>query len=372
MTGRLEIQLQHFALVATAWFEGATFIRNYWEFFRDFVDADKLANADWPYFQRLGTHIHAFTQLAIARANALGKPNHPIETYRNVFMDLAHGQDPVEMRVRRFADREKKLRYFGDSAISEVVGQVLADQFMLFNARDEWAVEYLGIAVDAQRGDRFADRYLKFNKAVQPVVDAYEKVVGRHTDLPVRLEVDQFFSWLYGQREALNKLPSQGQVGPVIPTPGLAWPANEPGHVWLIAAGENSAYWGEWQKDGVIAVGFGDIDLSKYADREAAFVGLQEAYGADPSPVHDSLCAYEFVHVMQPGDVVFVRKGRSAIIGYGIITTGFAYDPSRATYKNARGTKWLASGNWRVSDKPFVTKTLLQIGGRPDFVADIL
>jgi hypothetical protein len=38
---------------------------------------------------------------------------------------------------------------------------------------------------------------VKFRDAVKPVAEQYLKIVGRQTDLPVNLEIDQFFSWLY-------------------------------------------------------------------------------------------------------------------------------------------------------------------------------
>ena len=39
---------------------------------------------------------------------------------------------------------------------------------------------------------------MKFRRdAVKPVAEQYLKVVGRQTDLPLNLEIDQFFSWLY-------------------------------------------------------------------------------------------------------------------------------------------------------------------------------
>ncbi len=114
--------LARFAQIADPWLDRATFMRKYPDFFRDFVDPDKLASADWPYFQRLGGHIHAFQSMSLARASALGRPNHPIERYREAFLDLAHGPDDAETRIRRFTDPETKLKRFGDSAMSEIIG----------------------------------------------------------------------------------------------------------------------------------------------------------------------------------------------------------------------------------------------------------
>ncbi len=373
MTDRITSHLKRFSEVADNWFKSRSFVMEYHKFFDDFVDKDKLRDADWPYFQRLGENIHAFASLAIARANALGKPNHPMETYREAFYDLAHGSDSAEARVRRFTHPTTKLKYFGASALSEIVGQVLANEFMLYNARDEWAAEYLGIELQHERGDKFADKYLRYNAAVEPIIVLYEQIVGRRTDAPVRLEVDQFFSWLYKQRVALTEHGEDGGTRIVeLAVDTVAWPAIEPGHVWLIAAGPGSIYWDAWQKDGIAAVGMASIgDLGEYKDRDAAFSALQSVQGPGSNPFQDALCAHEFVNVMQPNDVIFVRRGRSRIIGFGVVTSGFRHEPGRGEYNNVRSVKWLSAGNWKVRDKPMVTKTLLEISKTPEFLAEI-
>jgi 5-methylcytosine-specific restriction protein B len=370
--------LQRFAAVADAWFATTRSVtEDFWQFFNHWKDHNALENADWAYFQQLGKRVHAFNSMAIARANALGKPNHDIEHYRRSFLDLAHGTDPSGTRVRRFLeDPAYKLNYFGHSASSEVIGQILAEEFMFLNARDEWAMEFLGIDPAFKRGDSFADKYLKYNAAMTPVVAAYEREVHRRTALPVRIEVDQFFSWLYERREELidsgNGTDNGGAIRPgSISGTGPSWPTSEPAHVWLLAAGDGSRLWPDFQSDGIAAIAFeGEGDLSRFPDKEAALVALRvRANGVNP--VHDALCAYEFVHVMQPGDVIFIRRGRSLIVGYGIVKSAYRYDDKRDEYKNIRDVDWRLAGEWRVRDRPFVTKTLLQIGKYPEFVETI-
>jgi hypothetical protein len=41
-----------------------------------------------------------------------------------------------------------------------------------------------------------------FSKATRPVAKLYEEIVGRQTELPLNLEVDQFFSWLFENNES--------------------------------------------------------------------------------------------------------------------------------------------------------------------------
>lgn len=194
----LEDHLLAFGKIATARLGETDFIEKSYVFFRDFFKADNLRNAEWEDFQKLGDHIHAFQALALSREKALGNPNHPIEHYRKVFLYLVSGEEALEERIRKiFIDPEYKIRCFGESAWSEIIGQLFADTYLLFNHRDRFALKLLGIDPGFIRGDTFPDQYFKFNKAIQPVREAYGKIVGSKTHLPINLEVDQFFRYLY-------------------------------------------------------------------------------------------------------------------------------------------------------------------------------
>ncbi len=101
-------------------------------------------------------------------------------------------------RVRNFRGDEKhRLSYFGDSAVSELVGYLFPEHFIFYNARDEFAVKFLEIKPHFAPGDDFVQRLTKIAEAIKPVGSQYEQTVGRQTTLPVNLELDQFFSWLY-------------------------------------------------------------------------------------------------------------------------------------------------------------------------------
>ena len=190
--------LNEFKAVADQWFAKTGFIGENCRFFQEFFSEANLAKCEWPDIQKLGDHIHSFETMQIAKKNALGKPNHPIEHYRNSFAYLAYGSDSVEERIRKFSDDPRyKLKYFGDSAVSEIVGYLFADKFVLFNDRDKFALELLTISPSFSRGDDFAARLRKFNDAIAPVVEAYQQVVGKRTSFPLNLEIDQFFSYLY-------------------------------------------------------------------------------------------------------------------------------------------------------------------------------
>ena len=191
-----------FKLQAPAWFAKATFVREYFEFFRTFFKRENLERAEWPDVQKIGSHLNCFQSMAMAKRNALGRPNHPIEHYRKSFTYLAHGPGEPAERIRRFCnDAEYRLEYFGKSAISELIGYLFPEQFMSVNARDVFAADLLGISVEKRDSDDLVGELEAFSKATRQVAKQYEEIVGRQTDLPLNLEVDQFFSWLFENRD---------------------------------------------------------------------------------------------------------------------------------------------------------------------------
>ncbi len=100
MQRNVEEHLEAFKKDAPAWFAKATFVRNYFEFFRAFFSREQLEKAEWPDIQKMGEHLHCFQSMALAKANALGNPNHPIDHYRKSFMYLAHGPGEPAERIR--------------------------------------------------------------------------------------------------------------------------------------------------------------------------------------------------------------------------------------------------------------------------------
>ena len=131
----------------------------------------------------------------------MGKPNHPIEHYRDSIIYLIYGDGSLKERIDGFRWNEKyKLFGFGESVISEIVGNLFPEELCLANQRDIFALEeILNIDVKYVRGDSYGEKYIKFNNAIKSndIPKLYIDIVGKKTDLPLNYEIDQFFSYLY-------------------------------------------------------------------------------------------------------------------------------------------------------------------------------
>ncbi|MDA1036082.1 MAG: AAA family ATPase [Chloroflexi bacterium] len=128
----------------------------------------------------------------------------------------------------------------------------------------------------------------------------------------------------------------------------------------------------QFYEEGVIGIGWPEVgDLSKYADLSSVKAAIQAHRSGDVSPVQDGYACHQFVHDMQVGDLVFAKKGRREIVGYGVVTGDYQYEPTRGDYPNVRSVDWKKRGNWFPRKKNLVTKTLTEVGKYPQLVADL-
>jgi hypothetical protein len=153
------------------------------------------------------------------------------------------------------------------------------------------------------------------------------------------------------------------QPAPAITKPGQA-SGNELLHqqrVWLYAPGRNAEHWDEFYREGIIAIGWDKLgDLSKFHDLEEVAEKTREAYEREDNPLNDARACYEFAHDMRPGDLVFAKRGRSRIVGYGTVIGEYRYDPSRENYQHTHSIRWDGRGEW-TGAQMLAMKTLTEI-----------
>lgn len=191
--------LEEFGKTAQEWFKKNDAVEKHYRFFQNFFKKENLDRLGWRDIQQMGDHIHAFNTKAITKKKAVGNPNHPIEHYKKIFQYMAFGPGSDEERLRAclLEGSPYRLKFFGDSAISEIFGNLFADKYVSYTYKDIFAVEFLGIHLNERPDDDFATQFIKYNQAILPIIEAYKKIVGPRTLLPINLEIDQFFSYLY-------------------------------------------------------------------------------------------------------------------------------------------------------------------------------
>lgn len=138
---------------------------------------------------------------------------------------------------------------------------------------------------------------------------------------------------------------------------------------WLYAPGHGAGKWEEFYNEGIIALGWEELgDLKQYNSQEEIMERLKMLQNTTSSKANDSLATYEFSRVMMPGDIVIPKRGRDTYLGYGVVTSNYIYDDSRADYKSKRYVDWKKRGEYAETEQEIVLKTLTDITKYPDYV----
>ena len=143
-------------------------------------------------------------------------------------------------------------------------------------------------------------------------------------------------------------------------------------HYWLYAPGPGAEKWEECYENGMMLLGWGEIDdLSMCRTKAEMRQKMQSAYGDNSTYKNSVHAAWQFVHDVKVGDVIFVKKGTNEILGRGVVESEYMFNPDRQDgYNNVRLVNWTDTGNWTINLQS-VQKTLTDITLYSEFVQRI-
>lgn len=129
--------------------------------------------------------------------------------------------------------------------------------------------------------------------------------------------------------------------------------------VWAVAAGEGGRLWPEFEREGHIAMGPDELgDLQEYGSKDDIKRAIAAAKNVE-NPFNDTLAAWQFVNEMEPGDHIIAKEGRTRILGWGVVTSEYRYEPERQEYRHVRDVNWKCTGRWEIPKARQITpKTL--------------
>ncbi|MCD4820932.1 MAG: EVE domain-containing protein [Methanococcoides sp.] len=106
---------------------------------------------------------------------------------------------------------------------------------------------------------------------------------------------------------------------------------------WKFAPGENGSHWDEFYKEGIIAIGWDNLeDFNSYTTEE-----LAEILNVEESSNSNQIWNIENFRDASIGDIVIANKGRSKCLGIGVIKGESVFDDKRTRYKHVRKVNWL-------------------------------
>lgn len=165
------------------------------------------------------------------------------------------------------------------------------------------------------------------------------------------------FIYYVGKRLDPEEIPTTPPVKePVVPNPNSRY--------WIYAPGEGASMWQLCQDEKIMVLGWSEIgDYSQYHSKEKLTADMQDIYNLhEKNFMNSSLAVWQFLKDMKPGDVIFVKRGRSKILGRGVVQGDYYHDEVLdEEYCNARRVHWTHIGEWEA---PFnlAVKTLTRIG----------
>lgn len=143
---------------------------------------------------------------------------------------------------------------------------------------------------------------------------------------------------------------------------------------WTYSPGEGGSEWKYCFDNEKMVLGWDSLgDLTQYSNENEILSKLQEV-GAGQNPFMSKCACYDFINVLNTGDIVIAKIGKSKLLGYGkVIDNEYLYDSNRKRYKNVRNVKWIKKGEWNIPDELKVArKTLTNITEYGDFAQRLL
>ena len=137
---------------------------------------------------------------------------------------------------------------------------------------------------------------------------------------------------------------------------------------WIYSPGNNASKWEEFYSQGIAALGWDEMgDFRQYPSKEAMKGTMKEIYQGELSYKNSALATWQFANEMEPGDIVYAKKGLYKVLGRGVIESEYIFDETRKEYKSLRKIQWTHSGEWEHPGQA-VTKVLTDITAYTDYV----
>lgn len=141
---------------------------------------------------------------------------------------------------------------------------------------------------------------------------------------------------------------------------------------WLYSPGDGAVKWDKFHKMGVMGLGWPEIgDFAQYSSKEEMKSAMKTRIDPDRPYKNAAHATWQFANELKPGDIVFVKKGVHQIVGRGIVTSDYFYDPDAdVEYPNLRKVNWTHKGTWPHPGQAAI-KTLTDITSYTEYVAKL-
>lgn len=220
-------------------------------------------------------------------------------------------------------------------------------EFLNLDSRNRWYIANPeNMPADfVEKWGKLLDSVLSAEDYLAIIADSKDALAGSsyvYRDFPAL----SYYAWKVSEQvnqEERDSRTQRGNTGAAVADSGV-----DTLHYWIYAPGDNASMWDEFYREGIIAIGWGQIgDLRAFASKDAMKQMMRERIDASLSYKNAAHATWQFANEMKPGDIVFVKKGIRSIIGRGVVTSDYEFDAARSDdFKNVRRVNWTHHGEW--------------------------
>jgi len=186
--------------------ERKEWLENQIKFFDNFFKKSNLDKLSWDNLSEMADFIHSWNSMAIAKTQALNPKNNTIENIRDNLIHLKYGDGSDS---ERFTIVYKNIHKWGYSSISELMAHAFPEKYVYHNQIDKIAIEFFNGEPKYPKGATVGEKFILFNEDIKPFMEEYKKLVGNMINVPLSIELDQFFNyivWIEGDTVELEHI----------------------------------------------------------------------------------------------------------------------------------------------------------------------
>lgn len=273
---------------------------------------------------------------------------------------IEYDKNPIsenKENVSNYFDIVNNQKGNGNSKITMGLYWIAPNTFLNLDSRNQWFIFKSGKfpskildGIESLDSKIYSADYFKIIGKVKTYLQSPESKWKNFKEL-------SFEAWKYS--EEVNK--KNQELKMVAESSALMDDENETIRYWVYAPGEGSYMWDDFYKRGVMAIGWNEIgDLSLFKNKSEIKEAMKKIYGPNLSYQNATHATWQFANEMKVGDIIFVKKGRSQLIGRGIVTSDYFYDSEAEEYNHIRTVNWTHHGEWSYPGKAAM-KTLTDV-----------
>lgn len=275
--------------------------------------------------------------------------------------------------VSKFFDLVINKKGNGNSKITMGLYWIAPHAFLNLDSRNEWYIYESGKVPDSVvsslpgiESKISAAKYFEIVDILRSYLQSGSSQLKDFMEL-------SFAAWNYST-EVNNEMKAEKKAANqrVQKGAGLADDDVDTQRYWIYAPGDGAAKWDEFYKLGVMGIGWGEIgDLTQYSSKDEMKSAMKSEIDPSKPYKNAAYATWQFANEIKQGDIIFVKKGMHQLVGRGIVTSDYYYDPNAdEEYPNLRKVNWTHNGEWPHPGQA-VLKTLTDITPYTDYVAKL-